>query len=335
MTSRLFPLANTMICIAAALIQPHAARACTLSYSTVEVASSFAVQVTDGSHPISGLRLVLVGHGKHDHAIHALTNADGRGKFSNLEPGSFVLEAEHHAGMSDSVFVDVSTKGPANVTVPLTWPNVPTLNVKSASGIIRGPDYYPGGEQPPLSLTLLNAMSQRAIAHTQSDTKGRFAFTQEVPAGLYFLHLNPSGIVGWSGEQIEGSIAVAVSPKATEPALDVDLGWSSCGLEYADRETLPEIQTAEICGDIADAEDAPISNAPIFLLDARNGPTIVEQTKSDHDARFEIQERNEGTYQLLIKSPGFQPYLRAVQIQGKRTSAGCTEPIHIRMRPLP
>ena len=205
MTTRLLSLAKVMICIATALIQPHEARACTLGYSSVKVGSSFSVRVTNDTGPVKELRLLLTRRGQHARPIHALTDADGRAKFSNLKEGSFVLEADHDAGTSGAVFVDVSAKGATDVTLPLIWPGAPILSVKSASGTIRGPDYYPSGEQPPLSLTLLDAMSQRIIAQMQSDTKGRFAFRQEVPAGLYFLRLNPSGVFGWSGEQIDRS----------------------------------------------------------------------------------------------------------------------------------
>jgi hypothetical protein len=319
----------------AVLFSPCIVRACSIVYPTVQVGRGFRVRVTDRGQPVRALRLVL-SHpespkSKRVVAVYSLTDADGYASFANLDPGSFLLTSDHDGGVADGVAVEVSLGGPANVTVPLKWPSLTPVPVRSMSGIVRGPDYYPSQEQVPLSLSLLEPMSARVIATTLSDSKGRFAFTDEVPAGIYFLRLNPSRLRGWSGEQMEGLITIEVSGKAKDDALDLDLGWSSCGLTYKQRQIYPEARLGRICGDIADIEGAAVSNAQVLLLASGEGAEVLEQTKSGVQGQFSIHERQEGTYKLLIIYPGFQPYLRWILFDATGSIEGCQEPIHVRL----
>jgi hypothetical protein len=129
-------------------------------------------------------------------------------------------------------------------------------------------------------------------------------------------------------------MAIEVRREAKDETLDLDLGWSSCGLMYAQRKIYPEVKLGQICGDIEDIEGAVVPNAQVLLLASSEHAEIIEQTKSGVRGQFALQERHEGTYQLLIKSPGFQPYLRPVEVQAIRMAEGCKQPLHVRLELL-
>jgi hypothetical protein len=112
--------------------------------------------------------------------------------------------------------------------VPLKWPSIAPVLVRSLKGRMRGPDYLPGQSQPRLSLDLLEGSSGQRLKSLQTTDRGEFDFESAAP-GLYFLSLK-SGLRGWSGEQITGLVAVAVDHGAPADHLDVDLGSTSCGL---------------------------------------------------------------------------------------------------------
>src|SRR6266851_378324 len=313
------------------LLLPCIVRACVTTYATAEVGRTFRVGVTDRGSPVKALRLVLGSSRpsavQGDGIVHSLTNEDGFATFSDVNPGSFLLTVENEEGAADAVVVNVSSKGPTNVTVPLRWPSRTPMSVRSMAGTVRGPDYYPSQVQARLSLSLLEGLSARVIAKTVADSKGRFKFPDEIPAGIYFLRLNRSDLRGWSGEQMEGIIPVEVSPKAEQQALDIDLGWSSCGLGYAQREEHPELKLDKICGDIADSEGAVVSDAQVLLVASGKETQALKQTKSGVKGQFAFEVRHNGAYQLIIKSAGFQPFLSSIRVEVTAPGESCRNPI--------
>jgi len=319
-----------------ALLLPCLAHACTIVYPTAHVGRAFRVRVTDRSRPVKGLRLVLGPGESHTlqriGTIYSLTDADGYAGFSNLTPGSFFLTSDHDGGVADGAIIEVSPGGPSDVTVTLEWPSHAPLSVRSVRGTLRGPNYYPRRVQTQLSLALLDGVSARVIATTLTDSKGDFNFANEVPSGLYFLRLNPSDLLATDGEQIQGMMAIKVDRNANQEVLDLDLGWTTCGLAYVQREKYPELKVSTICGDVADAVDAPVSNAQVMLLATGEDGEILEQTTSGARGQFALQEQHEGAYQLLVESPGFRPFLRVFHIEAAAPSEGCQQPIHIRLQ---
>jgi hypothetical protein len=310
-------------------------RACTIVPETVEVGTEFQVKVTDRGRPVTGLRLVLSSSGwpgtQTKVVTVSFTNSDGYAHFSNLNMGSFWLASDHDAGIGDAVVVNVSPNGPANKILLLRWPSREPLTVRSASGILRGPDYYPAQVQGLFSISLLEGILGREIETTRSDRIGRFSFATEIPRGIYFLRVNPSGLSGWSGEQIEGMIAIEVTHEAMQGALDLDIGWTSCGLSYAQRGIYPELKLDKICGAVTDSEGAVVSNAQVTLLADGEDPKILEQTRSGTSGQFALLDPPDGTYQLLIKSPGFRPFLRLIRVQHIGKSGSCQQPLPIRL----
>lgn len=324
-----------------ALISPLTSYACSIVYPTVQVGRTFRVKVMDHSRPVEGLRLVLT-HSDFSHddltqsaSIYSVTNADGFARFTDLTPGLFLVTSDHDAGVADGVMVKVSIGGVVDATIPLQWPNAEPLHVRSLSGTLRGPEFYPGQMQVPISLSLLHGVSTRAIAAANTDSKGHFRFSDAVPPGIYFLRLNPSELRSqYDGEQIEGMIVVEINGNAKESGLDLDLGWSTCGLRYSQPRQHAEMRVSKLCGDVADMYGAAISKAQIILLEGGEDADILNQTQSEADGQFMLKGQHEGHYQLLVKSPGFGPFLRAVHLVPSEASTDCHEPIRIRLGPL-
>jgi hypothetical protein len=319
-----------------ALSSPLIASACTIIYPTATAGTGFRVRVMDRGRPVHSLKLVLNRHdssgSRKREPVYSLTDVDGYARFANLDPGSYFLTADHDSGVMDGLIVDVRPSGATNVTVSLNWPNAAPLQVRSVSGTLRGPDYYPRQTQVEVLLSLLEGVSGRVIGTTQTDSKGGFSFAGAIPSGIYFLRLIPSELRAWDGEQIEGMIAIEVDPKAAQDALDLDLGWSSCGLGYAQRAKYPEMKVSKLCGDVADDAGGVISDAQVMLLANGENAEILEETRSGTDGQFTLRGRNEGTYMLLVKSPGFQPFLRVMHMDTSGTSEGCQQPINVRLK---
>ncbi len=331
---------NRILCVGIwaillSFLAPCMAHACSVVYRTVEVGPNFRVRVTDRGRPVKGLRLVVgvdsTSTPQRPRNNFAVTDSDGYVRFSNHSPGSFIITTDKDDALADAAVVKVSPGGPRDVTVSMSWPSSEPITVRSVSGTMRGPDFYPSEQQVPLSLSLLEGISSRVIAETTSDSRGRFNFAEHVSPGLYFLRLNRSGLRGWSSEQIEGRIAIEISESAKRDALDLDIGWSSCGLTYGQHETSGVLTLAKVCGEITDSMGADIANARVLLMPSNEEGKVLEQTASGRDGRFTFSERPEGDYRLLIKSPGFRPFLRPIHLEPGSSSAGCMEPVEVQL----
>jgi hypothetical protein len=166
------------------------------------------------------------------------------------------------------------------------------------------------------------------MATATTDSQGRFHFADTVPPGIYFLRLSLSGLRSQFGG---GMIPIEVSDTAKQSGLDLDLGWSSCGLSYSEQRQYPEMTVGKLCGDIADTVGGAVSKAQIFLLQDGEEAKIVDQTQSGANGQFNLQEQHEGVYQLLVKSPGFSPFLRTTHVVPAGEADGCRRPMRIRL----
>jgi hypothetical protein len=278
--------------------------ACTFFYTSVLVGPNFRVRVEDRGRPVEGLRLEIAGN-------QAVTDKNGFAFFRGVPPGSYVVSADLDAGVAAGAALNVKLDGPTDVVVPMKWPNIAPALVRSLKGTICGPDYLPGPSQPRFSLDLLEAISGRRLQSSQTTDRGEFNFESDAP-GLYFLRLNPSGLKGGSSEQITGLIAVAVDHSAPTDHLDLDLGWTSCGLWYSDASKCPQgdLQIGELSGQVLDASGAAIADASILLFDPAG--KLVERLKSDRAGTFTSNHLPAGTYQLVVSRVGFTPLRRTV-----------------------
>jgi Carboxypeptidase regulatory-like domain len=330
------PLRNSSIAatcaILIAFLHPGIAAGCTIVYPTVHVGRAFGVKVTDRGRPVAALRLVLrpFPSGSPDSGdrgvSYSLTDAEGYARFTDLAPGSYFLSPEHDGEMGDGSFVDVTPNGAIDLTVRLRWPEATPLLVRSLSGTLRTPDYYPQQAQAQFSISLLESLSGRVIEKTHSDSKGRFTFNDPVKPGLYFLELSDL-----SGTRTEGTITVEVNHDAQEAGLDIDLGWTSCGLHYGQRRNYPEMREKNLCGNVADVLGAVIPDAKVWLLSNGDDAQILERTQTDGTGQFALHEQRDGTYQLLVKRAGFQPFIRVVLLETAERSSSCRQPISVRL----
>ena len=282
--------------------------ACTVFYPSVQVGPNFRVRVEDRGRPVKGLRVEIGGYP--GSGTRADTDKNGFALFRGVRPGSYHLSADHDAGISDGADLEVKLDGPTDVTVPLRWPSIAPILVRSLKGRIRGPDYLPGQPQPRLSLDLLEGSSGRRLKSLQTSDSGEFNFESAAP-GLYFLSLT-SGLRGWSGETVTGLVPVAVDRSAPTDHFDVDLGWSSCGLSYTDQGKCPQsdLQIEHLSGQVLDSSEAAIGYAKILLFDPAE--TLVEQLQSDSEGRFTSPHSLAGAYQLVVSSAGFTPLRRTL-----------------------
>src|SRR5215472_337410 len=149
-------IVTSTIGVCLALLVCRIVGACVISYPTVEVRHKFRVLVSDRGGPVVGLRVELSSRVE---KFTAETDKDGYAFFDNLKPGSFLLRPEFDPVWPDTVIVDVSPSGPADVTVPLTWPGRAPVTVGALKGILRGPHFYPSFGQGPFSMVLVEGIS--------------------------------------------------------------------------------------------------------------------------------------------------------------------------------
>jgi hypothetical protein len=91
------------------------------------------------------------------------------------------------------------------------------------------------------------------------------------------------------------------------------------------------MKASKLCGDVVDAEGAVVSNAEVVLLANTEKAEILERAESGRDGQFSISEQGGGSYKLLVKSPGFQPFLRVVHVASPGVSKDCQQPILVRL----
>jgi len=321
-----------------ALFFPAAAPACSIVYPTVSVGRTFLVHVQNEGSPVKPHRLALTRcaneacTSEKSDIRYSFTDTRGYARFDALPAGTYFLDPDRDDGISDAMYIKASPGGSDSLVVRVKWPGRAPIPVHSPSGTLRGPNYYPLREQISLSVSLLEGMSGKEIASTHTDDEGRFSFGDSVSPGMYFLRLNPSGLAAWSGEQIEGLIGIEISPKAQQADVDVDFGWSSCGLEYREQRKAPDIQTDQLCGAITDPAGAAISGANVWLLPAEAADRILGHTTSDPAGRFVLPTQLGGEYRLLVRSPGFEPFVAIIHLgQAAATSGQCRTPISVEL----
>jgi hypothetical protein len=321
-----------------AICLPLLANACVLVYPTVHVGTEFRVHVSRDGRPVASLRLALYRREKSNPGIgsatYSETDKSGSTRFTELSPGSYFLRAEHDAGVPDGFEVDVSPNGPRDVTVSLRWPNQRPLDVESAKGELHTFDYYPSKTQSQFSLSLVEGVSGNVIARTETDSKGWFDFNLDALPGIYFIQLSLGGHRASSEPRDLGDIAIEIARPAERKLLDLDIGWTDCGLSYAERVKYPDIKSHQICGEITDSLGEAISNAQVMLLEDGKGTEVLQETRSAADGRFTFAGQPEGVYQLLIKSRGFRPFLRIVHLEPVSPTQACQEPIVVQLEPL-
>jgi len=284
--------------------------ACTMVFRGVTVGSNFNVKVSGPIGSVQGLEVGLSVGGVRK--VRAVTNKDGIAQFRSVQPGSYFLSADHDAGMGDGAQIDVGRAESGEITVPLSWPNAKLLSVAALKGILHLPEWIPGKPQPNVRLELLKGISGQPLKNTNTDENGAFDFSDVAP-GFYFLSVKSEFGLGF--------IPVAVEPGVPADHLDLDVGWTSCGLSYTSQNACPQtnLHLKSLEGRIVDVANASISDAEILLLD--EGRKVVEQARSDRAGSFALIPPVDGTYQLLVRRSGFTPLHGTVTFDSHGTSS--------------
>jgi len=162
----------------------------------------------------------------------------------------------------------------------------------------------------------------------QTSETGNFDFGINAP-GTHFLNLEPSAMRGWDGSQITGRIAVSVETDAPSDHLELELGWTSCGLSYIDLIPCPpaEWHLGRLWGRVVapagalvvrgedllrhsavpiDPAGPAISDAEVLLVDP-NG-RLIERLRTDRSGEFASMQVLAGSYELLVRSASFGTY---------------------------
>lgn len=284
--------------------------ACTVVYPTIQVGTEFRVKVANQGRPVQGLRLMASGK-------RVITDKDGVAVFRDMPAGSYFVNVDHPAGGGVYVYVEVRPGGPSGITVPVEWPEIAPVHTRSLKGTLHLPNSIPGQAEPRISIELLRGVSGRSLQIVQTNDSGEFNFG-EVASGLYFLRLSVSGIIG-----------VAIQPDAASDHIDLDLGWTSGGLMYTDRNkcSSTDLQIEQLCGRVVDPSGGAIEDSEIVLLDLAATPNVIERMRTDRAGRFAAAEPLSGSYRLVINSPGFAPLYRAVRVTGS-SNAVCRRPLN-------
>jgi hypothetical protein len=304
-------LAMIVTLFQACLAMSSASWACSLAFSPISVGSSFKVKVSSYEGPVKGLLLNL--SGPQGPAQSAVTGGNGIAEFHNVPPGTLYLGADHNNGYG--LQLDVKWNGPANVVVPMRWPSIEPIHVRSLSGTMRAPDAIPGQlEQSVLSLELLEGVSGRILSSINTTGRGEFDFGKLAPA-LYFIHLRPYS--AFHEQQVGGLISVAVDPSAPARAdkLDLSLSWTSCGLMYTDLLQChqPDLHVKKLEGHASDSMGRGLRRAEIVLLDPAQNQ--VAHVSTDPDGNFFFPGPLVGTFELRIEGGGFNPVHTALHIE--------------------
>jgi Carboxypeptidase regulatory-like domain len=280
-----------------------------MTFIPISVGPSFRVKVSGYDGPVKGLLLkVMAPNGP---PLSADTDTNGIAEFSNVPPGTRYLDADHDNGYGQ--VLDVKPNGPSHVIVPMRWPSLVPIRVRSLSGTMHAPDATPGQlEQPILPLELLEGTSGRILSSTSTTGRGEFDFGKLVP-GLYFIRLKPHSAFSYD---VGGLISVALDPSAPARSdkLDLSLAWTSCGLMYTDLRQCPQpdIHVKKLEGHASDSDERPVRGAEIILLDAAQRQ--VAHVDTDRDGNFSFPDPLEGTFELRIDG-GFNPVHTSLHIE--------------------
>jgi hypothetical protein len=286
-------------------VSPYCA-ACVTVWEPTRVGPSFRIKVENSQSPVAGLRLTLDENRK----ISAVTDKDGFATFSGIAPGEHYIRAAHPAGDREVAHVNVDPIGPRNLTVIGSWPPSQAIVVRSLKGTIRA---YTGLPQPKLSFDLFEGVRGRKIKSFLANEMGEFDIQSAGP-GLYFLNLKSSGLKDWGNEPITGQIIVIVNSDATADHLDIDLGWSSCGLSYVNHTECPRssIRVNRLTGVVNDPAGAVLADAKVRVYN--QDKALVNQTQTDRSGNFFLP-LPPGTFELIVGAPAFSPFQGTVYVE--------------------
>ena len=262
-----------------------------------------------GGSSFKGFRVELAVNGSSAQQ-RVVTEEDGVARFRGIKPGSYFVSASNGAGYTDELWLQVTAAEPSGKTVLLQWPPTTPLLARSLKGRLLTPRADPGQPGPGLTLEFMEA-SGRVLNRTKTAENGSFSFPA-TGAGLYLISVRLSG-------NDTGSIPIVLDPNAIVPDLDIEIGWTSCGMHYVDHRRCAQeaLHLNSFAGRVSDPGQGAIPYAQVLLFDDRDH--LVERTVADQAGSFALSRIRPGVYNASVESPGFTSYWTTVTIDAQGT----------------
>lgn len=160
---------------------------------------------------------------------------------------------------------------------------------------------------------------------TETTPSGAFAFDLNQP-GIYFLSVTESNPRDPKATPMAGLIPISLEPDAAAEHLDLELGWSDCGLFYLDLLPCPRpnLLLQQLRGRVIgpsgelivkgrdllnhtvppfNPDGYAIENADIYLVDP--GGNLVEHLVSGPSGEFASSRPLTGAYDLFVRDWGY------------------------------
>jgi hypothetical protein len=295
----------------------------------IKLGTRFRVEAKDGGIPVVGTTITLErGHGdcfRTTPVTSVATDSAGIALFDHVVPGDYQLCIRSpKLGPESIAELKVSRWAAKDKTVPTTVEGSNPVRVRSASGRVRGPEFYPSLTQAPYSIDLFEAGTNAKVASTKTGANAEYSFGQVVAPGRYWLQ-----ITGGPDQAVdtEGKVLIEVKPDATDATVDMDVTFSDCGMASRQREEQPALViSGSACGTVIDALGASIEGASASLID--DNEHAVTTVRTSREGAFKVYAPPAGKYQLVIQRMGFMPYARMITIHPENDDA-CKNPIRV------
>ena len=258
---------------------------------------------------MGGLVLSLKGR---DHAS-GVSGPDGIARFHRLSPGNYYLEVRADLRTPTRALLQIRSDGPVNSTVPLSWPGIAPISIRSLKGAIHGPVFSPQGNQPSAWVDLVVARTGEVLRNFRTAARGEFDLPN-VPAGLYFLAIR-SFEPQISGGDGAGAIAVEVDSAAPAARMDVDFSLTSCGLVVSTTRDCPtpSLSASRIAGRVTNLAGEGLARSRVTIMSQE--ATSLDQVETDSAGAFASDFDRPGMYILDVDLWNFTTLRATVTVE--------------------
>lgn len=290
--------------------------ACSISFPTYKIQSSFRVIVEHQKTPVSGIEVALYrdqGTNVSDPrpVLTRFSDTDGIIKFEGLAPGPYFIAISAPGG-GEAAHLDVGPAGTegSRKEIKLQWPRVNLVKAKALKGRLVSNDV----QQPFASVRvkLWKPGTQVALGNLTAGLDGRFDFSQNEP-GIYILEVAAVGEhpAAYDGDP-QGWIGVELVPAGAQGAdvLNLALRETTCGLSYSQCIPAPSIKVASRKLVVLGPTGAAVQAFYDVTTDVREFPVPGETDASGGGA---FRSGLIGPHKLWVFSSGFLPLEQDVE----------------------
>jgi hypothetical protein len=225
-------------------ITVHVASACQESFPEWNRGTTFSIIVLMNGRPFSGMKVFLEPKEDKKKANHVegLSDENGLVNFTKVKPGSYYVEAAR-LGIEVGPGTVIVAKQGSSERIEIEWPLRTSYSVSSLAGHFQKhlflksniAEGYVHPQNAPLfdaELTLSRIDSMKKIATITTSANGDFDF-HSVDPGLYILHIKQNESKEYA-YLLDDDLLIDVNPLSSRGALNLQLDWSSCGMQSAE-----------------------------------------------------------------------------------------------------